>query len=351
MIDRSRRITWFWVLALVATLGLGIVLGRWAFLPPQVSPAVTEPATITVSELTVGASVPVAVSARWEQQDFGMGAAAGTLTSLDVENGAIVDEGERLYTVDLRPVFAAVGTVPAFRDMRAGDQGDDVAQLQRFLTNLGFFSGEVTGDFGASTTQAVRAWQRAHNLPDDGVVQAGDLLFTPSLPARVSLVDGVSVGTRLVAGSQILAVLVDHPEFVATVQQIQTLDSSLPIEVMFGDEPVTTVVAEVRPDGMGNTLFILTRANGEPVCGDRCDEVPLNAHQAIYSARQIIAPTVTGPGVPAAGVWFTANGEAYLVRPDGSQIPVTIIGQGQGQVVLTGVELGETVLVANQVNR
>jgi hypothetical protein len=49
--------------------------------------------------------------------------------------------------------------------------------------------------------------------------------------------------------------------------------------------------------------------------------------------------------VPAAAVWFTPAGEPYLVLPDGSQLPVRILGEGQGGVVLDGVAAGTTVVL------
>lgn len=338
----------WWALTVAVALVVGVVCGRWAFAPPAVERQSDAPATVAVSDVTVGTSVPMAVSAAWTSTDFGIGAAAGTVTTLDVADGSVVDVGSRLYSVDLRPVVAAVGQVPAFRDLSEGSSGQDVAQLQQLLVSTGFMTGTPDGRFQAGTTRAVRAWQKASGVAVDGVVRAGDLVYAAGLPARVRWVDGVEVGRRIGAGEAVLSVLVGEPEFVATVPSSQDVDTTLPIEVTFDEQVVSTTVSGVREDTSGNSILVLTRPDGSSVCADRCDLVPLNPREAVYPARQVIVPAVTGPGVPAAALWFTAAGEPYLVQPDGSTLEVTILGRGQGLVVLDGVAAGTTVVLADQ---
>ena len=53
--------------------------------------------------------------------------------------------------------------------------GDDVAQLQRRLGELGFYTGLVDGTFGPITHSAVTDFQRDCGLPADGVVEAETL--------------------------------------------------------------------------------------------------------------------------------------------------------------------------------
>jgi len=65
---------------------------------------------------------------------------------------------------------------PSRPTIRQGDRGEDVRELQRLLTNLGFNPGPVDGIFGNGTANAVRAFQRANNLNADGIV--GPLTWT-----------------------------------------------------------------------------------------------------------------------------------------------------------------------------
>ena len=60
------------------------------------------------------------------------------------------------------------------RELRNGDEGADVKQLQSDLIKLGFPCGHygADGEFGDCTEQAVEAFQRAHGIPDTGVYDA-----------------------------------------------------------------------------------------------------------------------------------------------------------------------------------
>ncbi|ACZ30611.1 Peptidoglycan-binding domain 1 protein [Xylanimonas cellulosilytica DSM 15894] len=339
----ARRGVVLWVVAVAVAAGLGALFGWWAFAPPPVRTEAQSPATVAVTEMTVGRSLPLAVSATWHPEPFGVGAAAGTLTSLDIADGDVVDAGDVLYTVDLRPVVAAVGAVPAFRDLGAGTVGEDVRQIQQLLHDTGFLVADPTGRFGPATTAAVRAWQRSLGVTVDGVVRAGDVVFTSTLPARVLVNEGVTVGARLTEGDVVLSLLSSDPEFVATAPATVAVDADAPVTVTFDGEPVPVVVTGQRNDQSGNTLFVLARADGSPVCADRCDLVPLDRGAASFPARQVVVPEVTGPGVPAAALWLDPLGSPYLVTEDGTEIPVTIRGRGDGRVVLDGVETGTVV--------
>jgi hypothetical protein len=53
--------------------------------------------------------------------------------------------------------------------LKEGSSGEDVAQLQRQLTELGFDPGEADGVFGAATKAAVIAFQESKQLSADGI--------------------------------------------------------------------------------------------------------------------------------------------------------------------------------------
>ena len=57
-------------------------------------------------------------------------------------------------------------------DLQLGDTGDGVSQLQRRLTELYYYSGNISGNFGESTQAAVKAFQEDFGLEATGVVDA-----------------------------------------------------------------------------------------------------------------------------------------------------------------------------------
>src|SRR5439155_247690 len=66
--------------------------------------------------------------------------------------------GHVAMTVDGRPVFVLPGAIPMHRDLRPGDHGPDVRQLERALAKLGFNPGAVDGHYDAATAGAVSAF-------------------------------------------------------------------------------------------------------------------------------------------------------------------------------------------------
>ena len=60
-------------------------------------------------------------------------------------------------------------TLSSYRYLQQGSRGSDVKKLQQRLKDLGYFSGSVSGDFGADTEVALRAFQERNGLWVDGV--------------------------------------------------------------------------------------------------------------------------------------------------------------------------------------
>lgn len=56
-----------------------------------------------------------------------------------------------------------------------GSKGDEVTKIQTRLKSWGYFTGPVTGNYGAQTTEAVKSFQRAHGITADGVANAKTL--------------------------------------------------------------------------------------------------------------------------------------------------------------------------------
>lgn len=53
--------------------------------------------------------------------------------------------------------------------LRQGDSGNAVRLLQEILTELDFYDGSITGNYGRLTKEAVRLFQREHDLSSDGI--------------------------------------------------------------------------------------------------------------------------------------------------------------------------------------
>lgn len=95
-------------------------------------------------------------------------------------------------TTTVASTTTTVESSPDLRPLRRGHRGDDVAALQQRLEALRYWVGPVDGVFGWLTEQAVFAFEKAHALPVDGVVDTADrdALADPA-PLRAQSTDGV----------------------------------------------------------------------------------------------------------------------------------------------------------------
>jgi peptidoglycan hydrolase-like protein with peptidoglycan-binding domain len=129
-------------------------------------------------------------------------AAAGTLTALR-EPGSVITRGHSLYDLDDEPAaFLLYGDLPAWRDFAPGmTDGEDVRQLERNLHALGHDPGTVDDDWDADTTAAVKRFQRARRLDDDGTLTRGEVVFRPGATrigeAKAEVGDSTSPGRPL----------------------------------------------------------------------------------------------------------------------------------------------------------
>jgi cell wall-associated NlpC family hydrolase len=86
--------------------------------------------------------------------------------------------------------FTVVAAAAAFR---AGDQGTDVAEIQKQLQSLGY-DVAADGDYGPATTEAVKAFQSTKGLEADGLVGAStySALLGKSMPVVTHSMNAMS---------------------------------------------------------------------------------------------------------------------------------------------------------------
>ncbi|MFD9411100.1 peptidoglycan-binding protein [Streptomyces sp. NPDC059989] len=112
------------------------------------------------------------------QPRSGEGAGTPVVTKLPLKAGDAVAAGQLLAEVSGRPVFTLKGTLPVYRDLKPGATGDDVAQLQQALRELGHGTGsDPKGFFGPGTKAALAARYRAIGYdPLPAVADGGEAL-------------------------------------------------------------------------------------------------------------------------------------------------------------------------------
>lgn len=206
-------------------------------LPPATAPVTR---TTLVETRTVGGTLgygdPVPVRAN----------GAGTLTWI-APVGATVARGEPLFKVDERPVVALYGSVPLYRTLTNRVEGADVRQLQENLAELGYTGFAIDGIYTSATAAAVRAWQADLGLPQTGIIEPGQVVFTPGV-VRVAE-HTAHVGDLLSGGG---APVLSHTGTTRLVTvDLRVADQALAVEgrevvvTLPGGQAVTGTIAQV----------------------------------------------------------------------------------------------------------
>ncbi|MGW7403980.1 peptidoglycan-binding protein [Streptomyces sp. NPDC054833] len=124
----------------------------------------------------------------------GGGSSSGTVTWTPGE-GDVIKRGKPVYKVDEESVPLLYGSVPFYRTLKDGVEGDDVKVLEQNLAKLGYTGFTVDDEYTSGTADAVKEWQKDLGRDETGVVQPGDAVVA-SGARRVSAVDA-SPGDQL----------------------------------------------------------------------------------------------------------------------------------------------------------
>jgi peptidoglycan hydrolase-like protein with peptidoglycan-binding domain len=253
-----------------------------------------------------------------------------TVTDLPA-TGTTVAQGEPLYALDGRPTVLLLGTTPAFRALREGDTGPDVAQLQSNLVALGFGGTpaiRTDGTFDHATTLAVERWQTDRHVQANGVVRLGDVVV---LPAAVRIgASHVAIGGGVQPGSPMLDL--------ASVDEVVRLelDPVLGGSVEPGDEirfstpdgkdiegSVTSVGAPTitEPEGQngppGRLVVVVIATPADPAALAALDGAVLSADVTTGTAPDALAVPVKALVVLADGTFgveIATAGTTHFIR-------------------------------------
>jgi hypothetical protein len=222
------------VLAAVAATGGVVVMsgGRQQALAAQQASA----NTANVEKRTLSATVSEAGILTYRARSDGspysvINQAQGTYTSLPAV-GQVISQGHVLYRVNERPVVLLRGSTPAYRTLRAGARGPDVAELNADLVALGYASraqlSPTSATFGRATTKGIEKLQAALGMTQNGTLALGQAVFEPTA-MRVTTVSA-QLGVRAQPSQTVM-------QGTSTARQVQVaLDASQQTEVAVGNK-------------------------------------------------------------------------------------------------------------------
>jgi peptidoglycan hydrolase-like protein with peptidoglycan-binding domain len=300
----------------------------------------------TVAESTIGRALTLSAKAQREVKVVARNAAAGTVTAAE-HSVLSVSPGDVLYRVDERPVLAAKGPVPFYRDLTLGTRGRDVAQLNAMLRARGL-TGVPTGDrFTSGTAAALTAFQRQLHVQPTGRVEVGDIVALPALPAQVSLTDAIAVGAAVVGGEDAVAEVDPNPTVVIELTEEQSVLAPPGTEVVVTvdgvdyagllDSPV------VGPEGLKAAM---KSADGKGhICPDKCaNSIPAGT-EVLLPAKVIVVPERSGPAVPIGAIETAPDGTTSVRTAARGVIPIKIQASSGGVAIVSGLRVGDRIIL------
>jgi peptidoglycan hydrolase-like protein with peptidoglycan-binding domain len=272
--------------------------------------------------------------------------ATGTVTALAPE-GTTVSRGQTVYSVDNRPVTLLLGVVPMYRELRAGDTGQDVQQLEQNLKSLGYNGFTVDDKYTSGTVASVKRWQRDRGLERTGRVGPAQVMFAPE-PLRVA---GhiLAVGAPAGPGAPVVTV--------SSTRQVVSVDLDVADRALVRENAPVTVVLPGGTSVPGHVSSVGTVAK---TAGDNANKstvtVEIGVDQAAPNALDQAPVKVNlergrvpnALSVPVAAL-VAVSADQYAVEVvEGSarrRVPVKVGTFADGRVQIEGVGITERTVV------
>lgn len=341
-------ITITWILFGALLFGAGLWAGRATMQAPKVELADESTLYYTVGPASVGKQIPFAIVLTWPLTAVNLGIEDATLTSIEVTDGQTVNAGDILYRRDLRPTIIAEGNIPSFRDLTTGVKGEDVTQLQTLLKTKKYLPAgmKTTTEYTTTIETAVKKWQKDLGIEPDGIVKRNDLLYVKTLPVNIILSADAKIGTPLNELESLVNVISGEAQLKSSV--IEGGFQNQKIEVNINDQWVEIqldrIEQSIDPQDAGQEMAYFKRADGNPICSaGECDGLKPKAGGLSFQARKVIQEAAEGPAVPVAAIIKDDTGKDAVILENGKSVPVQILGQGNGLVVVNGIENGQKI--------
>lgn len=306
----------------------------------QQSRTALPPATTSIEQGDLVSSTSVSGTIEFTGQSKINAGAAGTVTWISGAGSTIGRDG-RLYSVNGKDVRLMYGSEPMYRSLKSGDTGTDVQQVKENLRALGYGSELADDDrFTPGTTEAVKAWQKAHSLARTGTIGPDQIAFS-SGPVRVASADA-AVGDLTAPGQKVLTTTgsdrVVHMQVKVTDAALCRPDAKVPVQLDDGTTVPGTItsvgtVAKASSDPNDPTQRIdVTVAFDKPDRVKAVDGSPATVQLTGETRRNVLSVPVSAL-LALAGGWF---GVQVVENGRTREVKVTLGMFAQGRVEISG---------------
>lgn len=184
------------------------------------------------------------------------------VTNMHAKLGGRVWPGHVIAEIDGRPIILLRGTLPAYRDLREGDSGPDVAELQTALIHLGYADFDSPGFFGPGTafglgllyehlgysppTYRPRVRKHVKPPPPTPYLPMNEISYIPAASALV-ISAPAATGSEVAAGQVVLRLAVGRPYVTGmlSVQQLSEVKTGIPARIAWSGTIKDGVIARI----------------------------------------------------------------------------------------------------------
>ena len=347
-----------------AAVGLVVLAGGsggswWATHRPEPTAPQTVPvSTAAVVKTNLATNVEISGNLQYTVPRTLSAQGGGTLTALP-RLGQVITRGHSLFEVDGQPVLLAYGARPAWRPMSLGmTKGQDVHQLEQNLVALGFATSHtltVDTTFTSATRAAVKRWQKATGRPKTGVLELGQVIFSPGA-ARISSLP-LQIGNPVQPGVPVLGISSTKVNVIADVPADQTAlvkagnrvtitlpnQKTTPGRVLsvssVANAPANQDSGNNGPNGPATIQAVVSLT--KPAAAGTLDQAPVTVNVMGESVSNAVV-------VPVTALVALADGGVAVYLRDGATR--TLVAVTPGMYTDTQVQLlGDTVRVGQRV--
>ena len=204
-----------------------------------------------VSIRTLTEEIRISGEMRREELQSINASSSGRLSSVDLEEGDMIETDAKLFSLDGRPSVAVNGNFSFYRELSVGSQGPDVEQLESILSENGYAVGIVDQFFDEEPRKGLAEWQKDFGF--SGVTSEVEEMVTVSLMSNPS---GYKVGAVNTVAIEILPangqtdLILDGrqgtPVIAATQVPVVTI-SAKPSVVVEGGKAVLELISQPAP--------------------------------------------------------------------------------------------------------
>lgn len=209
---------------------------------PQAKPA--PPQTTTIARTDLATTVTLQGTLGYGTATPFTGRKSGTVTWLPAV-GAVVGQGQTLYSVDAQPVPLFLGGTPLYRVINSqATPGPDIAEVNANLRSLGYAAAPKGDAYTPGTDAALKKWQQGKGLAASGALAIGDVAVLPA-PVRVASLEA-QLGASATAALLSLSSTTKHVTVSVDPRQVDTsvLTRGLKVSLVLpGNKQTTGTVA------------------------------------------------------------------------------------------------------------